>query len=104
MESLKKCSQVDEHLLGWDILCIHPAAPGTHPAVHHRGLVSFPSSLGIQMEKLSGQSVHLDFSGAEAEHEEMWQGQAVCTSMQKQVTAQALTQTQESESAHGSPG
>lgn len=56
------------------------------------------------MEKLSGQSVHLDFSGAEAEHEEGWQGQAVCTSMQKQVTAQALTQTQESESAHGSPG
>lgn len=34
MESLKKCSQADEHLLGWNILCIHPAAPGTHPAVH----------------------------------------------------------------------
>lgn len=56
------------------------------------------------MERLSGQSAHLGFSGAEAEHKEGWQGQAECTSMPKQVTAQALTQAQESESAYRSSG
>lgn len=80
---------------------VHPLSC---PAIHHRILVSLPSSLGRQMERLSGQSVHLGFSGAAGENKEGGQGQAVCTSMRKEVTAQALTQTQESESAHGSPG
>lgn len=55
------------------------------------------------MKGLSAQPVHLGFSGAEAEHGEQCQGQAVRASPWNQVTAQALTQDQELESAPGSP-